>query len=520
MDGVTETHAGARLGRYRLVQRVGEGGMGVVHLALDDAGRAVAVKVLKPHVAGDPDARRRLAREVDTLRRVRHPRVAAVLDADTAGATPFVVTQYVPAPPLDAHVAAHGPLGRRALADLGDGLGEALAAIHAAGVVHRDLKPGNVLMLDGAPVVIDFGIAHVADDVRLTSTGLVMGTPGYLSPEVVAGQRVSTATDWWGWAATMAFAATGRPPFGRGPVEVVLDRVRRGEADLDGVPAGLLDVLSRGLEVDPARRPVPGELRAAVTALRGERSPVLPVPTPVTAPVTQPVRAVPATRALERAAAAPQQLPQSLPSSPSEPVAYRAPGPLPRRSGTLLAGLVALSAAAAVAPAAAALLGIAGSAVARTVDRSHGAVLRRRHERGPRRSDLAWAVAASPARLVPAVLVSVAAAVLPLLLGASAAFLAALVLGQATPAGTAGPGDALPLAVGAATAVLTAWWGPGGGSVRRGTRAAVRTLAPGRRGAQVAVAALVIVAVAAALVVVGGSQPDWSPLPGPPFAGS
>ncbi|MFZ5871580.1 MAG: serine/threonine-protein kinase, partial [Actinomycetota bacterium] len=181
---MTETHAGARLGRYRLVQRVGEGGMGVVHLALDDVGRAVAVKVLKPHVAGDPDARRRLAREVDTLRRVRHPRVAAVLDADTAGATPFVVTQYVPAPPLDAHVAAHGPLGRRALADLGDGLGEALAAIHAAGVVHRDLKPGNVLMLDGAPVVIDFGIAHVADDVRLTSTGLVMGTPGYLSPEV------------------------------------------------------------------------------------------------------------------------------------------------------------------------------------------------------------------------------------------------------------------------------------------------------------------------------------------------
>jgi serine/threonine protein kinase len=198
---------GARLGRYRLVQRIGEGGMGVVHLALDDDGRAVALKVLRPHVAGDPVARERLAREEDSLRRVRHPRVADFLDADVDCDTPYVVTQYVPAPSLESRVRASGPLDPGALARLGNGLGEALAAIHAAGVVHRDLKPANVLMLDGDPVVIDFGIAHIADDVRLTSTGLVMGTPGYLSPEVLAGAPVVHATDWWGWAATMAFAA-------------------------------------------------------------------------------------------------------------------------------------------------------------------------------------------------------------------------------------------------------------------------------------------------------------------------
>ena len=129
----------------------------------------------------------------------------------------------------------------------GAGLSDALTAIHRAGVVHRDLKPANVLLLDGDPVVIDFGIAHVADDIRLTMTGLVMGTPGYLSPEVVEGAPVTTATDWWGWAATLAFAASGQPPFGRGPMDVVLDRVRRGQADLSGVDPRLAPVLAAAL---------------------------------------------------------------------------------------------------------------------------------------------------------------------------------------------------------------------------------------------------------------------------------
>jgi len=255
-----------RIGPYRLVQRLGEGGMGVVHLGLDPNGKAVAVKVLRPHVAGDPDARRRLAREVATLRRVRHPRVAEVIDADVEGDVPYVVTSFVPGKTLEKHVRDHGPLPRGHVARIGKVLADALRTIHAAGVVHRDVKPANVMLLDGEPVLIDFGIAHAADESRITHTGLVMGTPGYLSPEIIGGDPVSSATDWWGWGATLAYAATGRPPFGTGPIEVVLDRVRRGVMDVDGVDDGLRATLTAALAVDPQVRPHPEELIAGLAA--------------------------------------------------------------------------------------------------------------------------------------------------------------------------------------------------------------------------------------------------------------
>jgi serine/threonine protein kinase len=520
------------LGPYRLLQKIGEGGMGVVHLGLDDANRAVAIKVLRPHVAGDPEARARLAREVDSLQRVRHPQVAEVLDADVDCEAPYVVTRYVPARALDAYVKATGPLDEPALARLGDGLAEALAAIHGAGVVHRDLKPGNVLMLDGDPVVIDFGIAHVADDVRLTTTGLVMGTPGYLSPEVLAGDPVGEATDWWGWAATMAFAATGRPPYGRGPVDAVLDRVRRGEPDLDGVPAALVPVLTRGLAVDPARRPSPGELRQAVGWLRHDepsepvtqRIPEVPVTRRVELePVTERVQLEPPTERVEREPLPlPEPVPLPDPAPLAEPAALAEPAPWtpsgyprPARTGTVVAGLLALAAVAAVAPVMAALIGFAGSVLARTLDRSTSSLLRRRHERGPRRSDAFWAVVSSPGHLLAAALVAVPAAVLPVLVGVATVFLVGWVVG---PGGTAVPGESLPLAAGAVGAAFTAWWGPGGGALRRGTRSLVRGVSPGRSGARVAVGLLLIVAVGAAIVVwQRGGLPDWAPLHRPPW---
>ncbi|HET9658488.1 MAG TPA: protein kinase, partial [Kineosporiaceae bacterium] len=254
------------VGPYRLVQRLGEGGMGVVHLALDPSGRAVALKLLRAHVAADPEARLRLVREVETLRRVRHARVAEVVDADVVGQVPYLVTRFVPGRTLDQYVRDSGPLPAGEVADLGRGLAAALQAIHAAGVVHRDIKPANVMIVDAQPVLIDFGIAHLTDESRITVTGLVMGTPGYLSPEVIDGHPVSPATDWWGWAATLAFAASGRPPFGSGPMEVVLDRVRRGAADLGGVDPRLGPVLAGALAADPMHRAAPGQLLAGLAA--------------------------------------------------------------------------------------------------------------------------------------------------------------------------------------------------------------------------------------------------------------
>ncbi len=193
--------------------------MGVVHLARDPEGRLVAVKVLNPQGTEGINARRRLAREVETMRRVRSPYVAEVLDADVTGEFPYIVTRYVAGPTLEEMVRSHGPLPAPGLRRLGHGMAEALAAIHAAGVVHRDLKPGNVMLADDRPVVIDFGIAQSGDATRLTQTGLVMGTPGYLAPEVIEGQPSSPASDVHCWGTTMAFAATGHLPFGGGSYE-------------------------------------------------------------------------------------------------------------------------------------------------------------------------------------------------------------------------------------------------------------------------------------------------------------
>lgn len=572
-----------RLGPYRLVQVIGEGGMGVVHLGVDPRGRAVAIKVLRDHVAQDPDSRARLAREVTTLSRIRHPRVAPVLDADTAGPRPYVVTRYVPGTGLDEAVRDDGPFRGDALVRLGRGLAEALDAIHAAGIVHRDLKPGNVLLVDGDPVVIDFGIAHVADDVRLTMTGLVMGTPGYLSPEVVRGGSVTPSTDWWGWAATMTFAATGRPPFGKGPMHVVLDRVRDGEPDLDGLDPRLADLLLRALAPEPADRPDPRELVAGVAASAGA-DPTIAIATP--AVPTQPVRlgdtapqpldarpGVPTGRAdagVPRPAApaagspapstpppawsapAPTASPVPSPTAPAvRPVpawspqahAPHAPGPhteapapavpqvhpdeaparprptlgdprlgRPGRTGPLTVWSLAVAALAATWPVLALAIALAWSVVARTSDRVITATVVRRHTYGSaRRSDGVVAALASPLHVVTAVLSTALAAVLAAVVGASGAFLTSVL--AAIPLGhPLSMWGAPALAVGALLAQWTAWWGPGGTSLRRGSRSIMRSLTPPGLGAELVTTGLGVVALALAVwSVMSHGVPSYVP---------
>ncbi|TNY38551.1 serine/threonine-protein kinase [Thermomonospora catenispora] len=255
MEGAVTS--GDRIGHYRLIRTLGEGGMGVVHLAEDPQGRHVAIKVLRPGVAGDATAVRRLAREVDSMRRVHSPHVAEILDADVTAPQPYIVTQYVPGRTLEEIVEDPdgGPLYGPALQRLAVGLASALSAIHGAGIIHRDLKPGNVMLLDGEPIVIDFGIAQAADATRLTATGMVIGTPGYLAPEIIEGEDAGPPSDVHAWAATVAFAATGRPPFGTGPFESIFYRIMQGRPDLDGVPEALMPVIRAAMARNPAERP-------------------------------------------------------------------------------------------------------------------------------------------------------------------------------------------------------------------------------------------------------------------------
>jgi serine/threonine protein kinase len=250
------------VGDYELLSLLGEGGMGVVHLARKPGGPRVALKVLRPHIVGDHEARARLAREVGSLERIRSRWIAEIVDADPWAPTPYVATRYIPGLSLHDHVPEEGPIRGDDLRWFARCLAEGLASVHAAGVLHRDVKPSNVLLEGRTPILIDFGLARVADDPKLTHTGWLLGTPGYLAPEILYGDDATTASDVHSWAATVAFAGTGHPPFGRGPAMAIMDRVRRGEHDLAGLPDDVRSVVAAALDPDPARRPRVADLRA------------------------------------------------------------------------------------------------------------------------------------------------------------------------------------------------------------------------------------------------------------------
>jgi hypothetical protein len=251
-----------QVGRYRLLSALGGGGMGRVYLGQSPGGRLVAVKLIRSDLASDPDFRIRFAREVATARTVSGIFTAPVVDADTDAPQPWLVTAYVEGPSLADAVAERGPLPVSSLRPLAAGLAEGLGAIHTAGVVHRDLKPSNVLLASDGPRIIDFGISRSTGATALTRVGWVTGSPGFMSPEQAMGEEARPASDVFSLGALLAFAATGRDPFGAGSVNEQLYRIVHSAPVTDAVPAPVRPLIDRCLAKDPRQRPTTDQILA------------------------------------------------------------------------------------------------------------------------------------------------------------------------------------------------------------------------------------------------------------------
>ncbi|WP_411143476.1 protein kinase domain-containing protein [Streptomyces sp. x-80] len=255
-----------RIGEYRLIGRLGEGGMGQVFLARSDRGRTVAVKLVREELAGQEEFRARFRQEVRAARRVGGEWTAPVLDADTEAGTPWVATGYIAGPSLRQVVAGDGtPLPERTVRILAAGLARALESVHAAGIIHRDLKPSNILITIDGPRVIDFGIARAleaAAGAGTTRTGAALGSPGFMAPEQVRGEPLTPACDVFCLGSVLAYAATGRLPFATAgnAAHAVMYRIAQEEPDLTGLPEGLYDLVTACLAKDPAQRPTPAQL--------------------------------------------------------------------------------------------------------------------------------------------------------------------------------------------------------------------------------------------------------------------
>ena len=243
-------------------------------------GSQVAVKVLRPELAGDQEFRQRFGREVAALVRVKGACTVQVIEADSQSSTPFVVTEYAHGPSLSEHLDKHGSADPDMLYGLATGLAEALTVIHAAGIMHRDLKPSNIILTDTGPKVIDFGIARRQDTAGLTKTGMMVGSMGFMAPEQISG-RPGPAADIFAWGVTVAYAATGRSPFGAGSAHSVLYRIVYGDPDIAAVPDPLRPLVEAALAKDPQSRPTAQQLLDRLTSISGPAQRSTDAPTQV-----------------------------------------------------------------------------------------------------------------------------------------------------------------------------------------------------------------------------------------------
>ena len=327
---------------YRLVARLGAGGMGRVYLSHTQGGRPVAIKVVRPELADDPGFRRRFGREVKAARQVRGAYTAELVDADPDGVPPWLATLYVPGPSLSEAVNRRGPLPVPAVLWLMAGVAEALQAIHAEGIVHRDLKPSNVLLAADGPRVIDFGIALAADGTSYTATNGTIGTPPFMAPEQASGDEITAATDVFALGQTAAYAALGKPIYGDGQAVNVLYRIVHSAPDLSLLPEPLRPLFARCLAADPAERATPAEVvewcrnrlgadaGGGPTVWREITGPEVAVPAPAHEPTrTYPPSPVPASAVPASA------VPTSAPTSPQPafgwPRSSPEPEPTPER---------------------------------------------------------------------------------------------------------------------------------------------------------------------------------------------
>ncbi len=256
------------IGPYRLLGQLGSGGMGQVFLGMSAGGRPIAVKVIRTELATDPEFRARFRREVAAAQKVSGLFTALVVDADPDSPMPWLATAYVAGPSLTEAVRGHGPLPVGTVLALTAGLAESLSAIHAAGVVHGDLKPSNVLLAEDGPRVIDFGISQAAEASVATGSDLLIGSPGFMSPEQVLGSDIGPASDVFSLGAVLTFAATGKGPFGSGSNAALMYRLVNSPASLGNVPGELRGLVGKCLAKHPSDRPAAGELLTQVGAIQ------------------------------------------------------------------------------------------------------------------------------------------------------------------------------------------------------------------------------------------------------------
>ncbi len=543
-------HRGDEVGGYTVERPLGSGGSGQVYLVRDADGAFAALK--RVDAQNDEVAAERLRREVSALMAVRHPAVPRVLDAELEDEETFVVFEYIEGACLADEVAARGPLIGEDLAHCAERIAGALEAAHAAGLVHRDVTPSNIMMSPAGAVLIDFGLSHRAEDSRLTREGLVSGTAGYVAPEVIDGAEPGADADRWAWAATMAFAMTGKAPYGTG--NGAIRKTLQGKWAVPRLPGAevLAAALDRTVDERPGMRDVVAAMRGATTLL----------PVEVLAATSVMETSTDGTEVLDVTGVdldgespdgdyidpegldgddSPDQNPDDRGSDegwqtvdfdgqvfndmvlPGRETLEGDPELSMRRPVLVASWAFAVAATAAVAPFAGAAVVIIAALVARTVFRRGEALRIARARRGERRRDsvlhtlgLPWHVIRAAVELLPSLLVAA-------LIGTGVGVLGWYVvstgaLATATPDGQAW-GHALAIVAGALAFQAALWWGLWSWTTREGSYRVAESLAPtnGVSGAWIVIA--VIVFGSAALAVYVGADPWWWPLPAMPQSG-